>query len=398
MGQVGLTLPLWRIITGLGITQIIGWGTTYYALGALSEDIARSTGWSTTLIFGAFSAALLLGGVLSRRLGHAVDTRGGRRMMAAGSLLCAAGCGVLGIAQDPVTYTAGWLILGIAMRLATYDAAFASLAQITGGGARRAISYLSLFGGLSSTVFWPIGHLLSERIGWNGTFLVFALLHILICLPVHLTVLGKQVGASERALPDPVVTIRPLEGRERLIAMALFSAALAFNGFIFSAISAHVVPLFRGLGYDGAEAVTYAALIGPAQVASRFGEILMGKNLRATSIGLISLGLLPLSLAAFMLGGISMWGVLIFALLYGASNGLVTIVKGAVALSLFGPKGYGKVLGTLSVPSLALNAAAPLLFAAVLQHWGSIGGIAMVLAISLLSAFAMAALARLFPR
>jgi len=398
VGRTGLTLPLWRIITGLGITQIIGWGTTYYALGALSEDIGRTTGWGSTLIFGAFSAALLLGGLLSRRLGHAVDTRGGRRMMAIGSLLCATGCGVLGAAHDPVTYTAGWLILGIAMRLATYDAAFASLAQITGGGTRRAISYLSLFGGLSSTVFWPIGHLLSEHVGWNGTFLVFALLHIFICLPIHLTVLGHSAGVAKEAKPDPLITAIPLEGRERLIAMALFSAALALNGFIFSAISAHVVPLFRGLGYGGAEAVTYAALIGPAQVASRFGEILMGKNLRATRVGLISLGLLPLSLAAFMLGGISIWGVLAFALLYGASNGLVTIVKGAVALALFGPRGYGKVLGTLSAPSLALNAAAPLLFATVLQHWGSLGGIALVFAISLLSALAMATLAHLFPR
>ena len=40
------------VFRGLGISQIIGWGTTYYALGALSEDIARGTGWSQSLIFG----------------------------------------------------------------------------------------------------------------------------------------------------------------------------------------------------------------------------------------------------------------------------------------------------------------------------------------------------------
>ena len=59
-------MALWRVITGLGITQIIGWGSTFYALGALSEDIANSEGWSKTLIFGAFSAALLLSGLISR--------------------------------------------------------------------------------------------------------------------------------------------------------------------------------------------------------------------------------------------------------------------------------------------------------------------------------------------
>ena len=66
-------MPLWRVITGLGATQIIGWGTTYYALGALSPDIASDRGWPKPLIFGAFSAALLISGVVSRATGRAID-------------------------------------------------------------------------------------------------------------------------------------------------------------------------------------------------------------------------------------------------------------------------------------------------------------------------------------
>ncbi len=159
-------MRLWVTITGLGVTQIIGWGTTYYALGALSEDIAASTGWSKTLIFGAFSAALLLSGAISARIGRLMDRSGGRGPMAAGSLLCAVGLALMGLVPHPVTYVAGWLVLGVAMRLALYDAAFTSLTQIAGDGARRAISYLSLFGGFASTAFWPLSHVLSERFGW----------------------------------------------------------------------------------------------------------------------------------------------------------------------------------------------------------------------------------------
>mgnify|MGYP003904980601 CR=1 FL=1 len=95
MGRAALRhLPLWIIICGLGLTQIIGWGTTYYMLGALSQDIAASTGWSGTLIFGAFSAALLLSGLISRRGGRLIDKVGGRRVMMAGSLCAAAGLGI----------------------------------------------------------------------------------------------------------------------------------------------------------------------------------------------------------------------------------------------------------------------------------------------------------------
>lgn len=397
MGHVGLILPLWLVICGLGITQIIGWGTTYYALGALSEDIAAETGWSTTLIFGAFSAALLVSGVLSRRAGRFVDLHGGRRLMMLGSVLSAAGLAIIGLFPHPVTYVAGWLVLGVAMRLSTYDAAFASLAQIARGNARRAISYLTLFGGLASTVFWPVSHYLSEEFGWSGTLLVYAALQLAVCLPIHAAVLREAKGDAAADTHEADIGA-PLAGRARMTAMILFAAAVALNGLVFSAISAHVVPLFKGLGFEGAAAVTMAALIGPAQVASRIGEILLGRRLKATHLGLIAFGLLPVAIGIFAIGGFGLTAALVFALLYGASNGLVTIAKGAVPLVLFGRKGYGEMLGILSAPNLVLNAAAPLLFAMLLglvtpQAALLIAGIA-----ALLSGGAMLWLARLNPR
>ena len=390
-------MPLWLVITGLGITQIIGWGTTFYALGALSEDIAETTGWSKALIFGAFSAALLVSGMISRRTGRFVDRHGGRKLMMLGSLLAALGLAIIGVFPHPATYVAGWLVLGLAMRLATYDAAFASLAQIARGGARRAISYLTLFGGLASTVFWPTSHFLSESIGWSQTLVVYAVLHVVICLPIHAVVLRDARGdaALEVEVHDGHA---PLEGRTRVMAMALFAAVLAFNGVVFSAISAHVVPLFEGLGFAGAKAVTMAALIGPSQVASRLGEILLGRKLKAVHLGLIAFGLLPVALGVFALGGFGAAAALVFAVLYGASNGLVTIAKGAVPLVLFGRKGYGEVLGILATPNLVLNAAAPLLFALLLGVTSPQSALMIAAGAALISGLAMVWLARLHPR
>ena len=185
-------MPLWRVITALGITQIIGWGTTYYALGALSLDIAADRQWSKFLIFGAFSAALLISGFISRAAGRAIDDHGGRRVMAAGSCLAGLGCLILSAATEPWIYVLGWLVLGPAMRLILYDAAFPALAQVAREKSRRSISYLTLFGGLASTVFWPVSHVLSQEIGWRNTFLVYALLHLLLCLPLHLLVLSRS--------------------------------------------------------------------------------------------------------------------------------------------------------------------------------------------------------------
>ena len=360
-------MPLWVVICGLGLTQIIGWGTTYYLLGALSQDIAASTGWSGTLIFGAFSAALLLSGVISRHGGRLLDRIGGRQVMISGSVFAAAGLALMGLFPHPATYVAGWLLLGFAMRFATYDAAFASLTQIVGQGARRAISYLTLFGGLASTVFWPVSHYLALNIGWAHTLLVYAGLNLLVCLPIHWAVLHGAAG--ERAAEHKVAThtTTHIVGRGRLVAITLFATALALNGLVFSSISAHAVPLFQGLGFAGDEAVFMAALIGPSQVASRLGEILMGRRLTPMQLGLIAFGMLPVAVGLFALMGFSWPAAIVFAVLYGASNGLVTIAKGAVPLMLFGTRGYGEVLGVISAPNLILNAAAPLLFALLLQ-------------------------------
>lgn len=399
MGRTALrTLPPWLVICGLGITQIIGWGTTYYMLGALSQDIAQSTGWSGTLIFGAFSAALLLSGLISRRGGRLIDRIGGRRVMVAGSLCAAAGLALMGAVPHPVTYVLGWLLLGLAMRFATYDAAFASLTQIVGHGARRAISYLTLFGGLASTVFWPVSHYLALNIGWSTTLLVYAGLNLFVCLPIHWLVLHAATGdrAAEHVTETPHAA--HVTGRGRLVAITLFASALALNGLVFSAISAHAVPLFQGLGFAGDEAVFMAALIGPAQVASRMGEILMGRRLTPMQLGLIAFGLLPVAVGIFALLGFSWPAAIVFALLYGASNGLVTIAKGAVPLSLFGTRGYGEVLGVISAPNLILNATAPLLFALLLGVVSPQASLLMAGGIALASTLFMLWLTRLHPQ
>ena len=390
-------MPLWIVICGLGLTQIIGWGTTYYMLGALSRDSAMSTGWSGTLIFGAFSGALLLSGLISRRGGRLIDKIGGQRVMMAGSLCATAGLALMGLFPHPATYVIGWLLLGLAMRFATYDAAFASLTQIVGQGARRAISYLTLFGGLASTVFWPVSHYLALGIGWADTLLVYAALNLFVCLPIHWAVL--QAAGGDR--PAESVAMAPaahLAGGERLKAIVLFATAIALNGLGVSAISAHSVPLFQGLGFRGDEAVFMAALIGPAQVASRLGEIMMGRRLSPMQLGLIAFGLLPVAVGMFALMGFSWPAAILFAVLYGASNGLVTIAKGAVPLMLFGTKGYGEVLGVISAPNLILNAAAPLLFALLLGMVSPQVSLLVAGAAAIASTLFMLWLARLHPQ
>ncbi len=108
------------------------------------------------------------------------------------------------------------------------------------------------------------------------------------------------------------------------------------------------------------DAVLVGSLIGPMQVAGRVMEFAFGRHLRALAVGTLAFALMAASLAVFtQVRGI--WIVaLAFAMIYGWSNGVMTIVRGTVPAELFGPRGYGALLGRLARPQFILKSSAPL--------------------------------------
>ena len=106
------------------------------------------------------------------------------------------------------------------------------------------------------------------------------------------------------------------------------------------------------------------------ELGGRVVEILFGRNLRAITVGRIAVGILPPSLLLLLIGTGSVPLVVAFTLLMGASQGVITIVRGAVPLALFGARGYGAVLGVIATPVLVVNAASPTAFAWIVDRWG----------------------------
>ena len=395
--------PATAAVLALGITQIIAWGTTLYALGVLGKPIAADTGWSQTLVFGGLTVGLLVSSAISAFVGRFMDRRGGQLTMSVGSILIAIGLVLLAMVQGPYTYLAAWAFLGVAMRLSLYDAAFAALVQVTPSRGRRAISYLTLFGGLASTAFWPIGHALNAAYGWRTTLLIFAAINLAICLPLH------WFGLARRETPDHAEQARKtdtaataegahLEGAARRIAMVLFSVIVAASAVVFGALAVHLVPLLEAAGLTAAVAVFVASLKGPAQVAGRIWDLTLARKWHPIDVGRVSVAFMPLSFLVLMLGGTSLYTALAFTLLFGISNGLVTIMRGAVPLALFGSKGYGEVLGILATPYLLLAALAPGAFALVVEYYGYGTAEAILLGAGLFSFLGMEVMALWYRR
>jgi MFS family permease len=395
--------PATAAVVSLGFTQIISWGTTLYALGVLGKPIAADTGWSQSLVFGGLTVGLLVSGGVSASVGRSLDRHGGRLAMSLGSVLVAIGLVLLAQVRHPYSYLAAWAFLGLAMRLTLYDAAFAALVQVTPSRGRRAISYLTLFGGLASTAFWPIGHALNSAYGWRTTLLIFATINLLVCLPLHWFGLARRESSSQaeyaRATSsEPQHAERPLDGSTRTIAMVLFGAVGAASAVVMGALAVHLVPILEASGLAAATAVLMASFKGVAQVAGRIWDLTLARRWHPLDVGRVSIALIPLSFAVLMVGGASFSAALAFTLLFGVSNGLVTIVRGAMPLALFGPEGYGTALGILAAPYLVLAALAPMAFALVVERWGYGAGEAVLLAAGLVSLLGMELLTRWYRR
>jgi predicted MFS family arabinose efflux permease len=355
--------PLWRIVSLLGIAQIISWGSLYYALTVLAVSIRQELGFNDLMIFGAFTLGQLLSGWAAPWVGRRIDEAGGRKVMMLGSLTAALALAVVAVAREPILFTTGWMLAGLAMAACLYDPAFASLYQIAPDSYRRSVTGLTLFGGFASTVFWPLSHALAEACGWRATLLIFAALHLIICTPIHrwaLPAAHERHVARKGAAPIPgSYTADPR--------FAWLAATFAAATFVFSALSAYMIPALGTRGFSVEQAVWIGALIGPMQVLARIVEWFFSGRISAIGVGYAAcvLALLGMILLNFIPAAVSFG--LLFALCYGASNGILTIARGTVPAELFGAQQQGALLGALARPSFFAKALAPALFAAGLS-------------------------------
>ena len=72
-------------------------------------------------------------------------------------------------------------------------------------------------------MFWVVGHFLNEAVGWRQTLALFALINLLVCLPLNwFGPARREAARTGGSAPEAAVADRdgaPLEGRLRSIAL-----------------------------------------------------------------------------------------------------------------------------------------------------------------------------------
>src|SRR5690349_3017768 len=103
------------VVSTLGITQTLAWGSTYYLAAVFADPISHTLQLPHAWFFSIFSAALLLSGMLGPLAGRMIDERGGRDVLAVTNLVFATGLICLSFASGIISLALAWAIIGIGM-------------------------------------------------------------------------------------------------------------------------------------------------------------------------------------------------------------------------------------------------------------------------------------------
>ncbi|QTN30515.1 MFS transporter [Rhodoferax sp. AJA081-3] len=312
----------------------------------------------------AFSLALLVEGTLAYPVGRWIDRGHERIVMTSGSVL--AGICLVGLAnvQSLMGFYLAWAGLGAAMAAILYTPVFAVVTRRFPLDFRRAIITMTFLGGLASTVFIPLTAWLISGWGWRAAMLSLAAIHLLVCAPLHAMQLRHAPPAKVHTAQGRAKVAAGLASLMRSPAFLLVGSFLVLMTAVASALPAHMINLLREHGLSEAWVIAIPASIGAFQVLGRlllyFFEHHFDLHLANRLIpALIPLGLLAL-LAAPWAGPAQTGVVVLFVVLFGMGNGMLTIVKGTAMAQYVSREHVATLNGALGVPVALARATAPL--------------------------------------
>ncbi|MGW7267050.1 MFS transporter [Streptomyces sp. NPDC054842] len=371
----------------LCVTQVTSWGVLYYAFPVLNPAITADTGWSGTATTGAFSAALVVSALAGIGVGRVLDQRGPRLVMTAGSVLAVLGLLVVASAPDPVVFTAGWLVIGVAMAATFYQPAFAALTRWWGEDRVRALTVVTLAGGLASTVFAPVTAALADHLSWRATYAVLAGTLAVLTVPAHALALrapwpaAPGTPAGTAAGRDPVLGSRPFW---------MLATTFTLSAFAMYAVVIALVPLLLARGCSTSQAAWALGLGGAGQTLGRTAYSALARRTGATARTAALVGLGGLTTAAFAVVPGPYVLLVVLSVLAGAVRGNLTLLQATAVIDRWGTTRYGRLSGILAAPSHTAAALAPFAGAAVA---GSVGGYPALFPLLAAVSFAAAAAA-----
>jgi predicted MFS family arabinose efflux permease len=375
-----------RLVGWLSLAQLISWGSVFYTFALLVQPVEHELGLTRAQSSLAFSLALLAEGLFAYPVGRWIDRGHERAVMTGGSLLVVACLVLHSFVHSLAGFYLVWTGLGAALAATLYTPVFAVVTRRFPLDFRRAIITLTFLGGLASTVFIPLTAWLIGLLGWRAALWVLAAINLLVCVPLHAIQLrGAPAPAAPagRSHHSPAVYLRSAP-------FLLIGVFVVCTMGVTAALPAHMIPLLRGNGLAEAWVIAIPASIGAIQVLGRLLLFFFEHRFDLHLANRLIPVLIPLGLMALLAGAGHPWAALLFVLLYGLGNGMLTIVKGTAIAQYVNREHVASLNGALGLPTALARAVAPLLLGVLwTADTGYTRGLWLLLAMSAVAVLAL---------
>ncbi len=365
-------------------------------LGVMGRVIAPDLGLANEVIFSGLSIMMLVSALAGPATGRLLARHGAANVMAVASVIFAAGLLLLSAAQELFVYGLAWVVIGVGGALGLSAPAYTAVVEREGLGGKRVIAILMLFTGLSATVFWPVLAAVNDLVGWRLTFILCAALQIFVCLPLYLFGLPKPAENQEHAAAAETAPVAFTEP-ERRKAFFLVAAATAISSFVSFGLAPSLLALLRAAGASPALALQLGSARGAIGVSARFVDMVLGRRGNALVTSVVGTSMTLVSFLVVLLVTSSTSLLVVFILLYSFGTGVLAVARALLPLSLFSAREFGLQSARLSLPQNLANAAAPVIFTAILDRLGATAALAtgaVLSAISLALVLMLVALVR----
>lgn len=352
----------WLVVAALSVSVTVSYGVLTYAFGVVLVPMQNELGWSRIELTGAFSVALAVWAAAGVGIGAALDRFSHRIVLAGGSALAAGLVVAWSQVRTPGQLYVVFAGLGLAMAALLYNSVFAVVTRWFGMRRRQALTAITLVGAFSSFIFAPLTGAFTAQFGWRQALIVLAAILAAVGIPIHALALRRAPEqARDRTAAGASDSAREVLASRRFWYLTI---ALALGSFTWLVVVVQLVPYLVDAGYGIRFGALAAGLVGLGQLPGRLVFVFLGPALHGVRLPVTTFGLAVLALGVLTLIR-SEAGVIGFAVAFGMSSGMLTLMSASLPADLFGRRLYGTVSGVIYGCSNGARAVGPFASAAI---------------------------------
>lgn len=367
----------WYTVLAGAIISCWGYGSWYYGMSALFKPLIAEYGWTRAQLSAAFSMRSIEGGLEGPFGGMLIDRYGPRKITIISTIIASIGLLLVLSVRDIWQFVIVWgFVVSLGFNLGLYDTVNAAVAKWFVRKRGRALSIVTVGGGLGGPVVVPIMTWIILNHGWRTALVFVALSTLAICLPLAWFWMRDHPPEHYGLLPDGNTVVRASgkqsigvelhEEHEFTPKQALRTSsfwtmltAFALNGGILAMVTMHQMPYLEDIGIDPMAAAGVLGLMATMSLPGRFIFAWVGDSWgerRALMLGyaMKTLGLVVWTTAR------SIPQIMLFVVLFGLGYGGTIPVQSSLRASYFGRKAYATITGYTTFFTAMTNIAYPI--------------------------------------